>query len=157
MSSINKKEYLNELIRNCLIPKINNNLNELRKINYTCYFVKIFYPNIFKDVKSCINSAENNQNENVTCIINYLKDVKIVVLVDNKDFGRIDNDLECGEESIHADIFFHPSVRLGSDTYSFIDEIYRNEEDHLIERNSVLVSRILKIQFKKFNSLLKCQ
>jgi len=142
--SNNKEKYLKELT-NFLIPKKNDELAKLRIINFTCYFLKIFYPTIFKDVESYISSAENNQNENAESIIDYLKGVHIMGIVNGQKLGEIDCYLGCGDGSILADIFFHSSVSLDSDTYSFIDKIYRDKDYRDIDTNGVLISRVLKI------------
>lgn len=105
----------------------------------------MFYSNIFKDVKSCISSTENNQNENAASIINYLENVWC------GNCGVVDSELGLAVESILVNILFHPSII--SDTYSFIDEIYRGQEKHWLEKKGLLVSRVLEILIPEMSKI----
>ncbi len=153
--STNEKEKSLKELTDLLISKPIKTIEELKKLSDSFYFLDIFYSTTIQVVKSYISFTENTQKEYTTKIIDSLKDINC------GNGGMINSELEhaWGFKSLQSffiDILYHQSII--SDTKSSINEIYKDKNLGWLERQGVLISRVLEIltpeMSERFNSVL---
>ncbi len=153
--STNEKEKSLRELTDLLISKPIKTIEELKKLSDSFYFLDIFYSTTIQDVKSYISFTENTQKEYTTKIIDSLKDINC------GNGGMINSELEHASgfkslQSFFIDILYHQSII--SDTKSSINEIYKDKNLGWLERQGVLISRVLEIltpeMSERFNSVL---